>query len=649
MGGSRSISTSTLQHVGIPSSDSSRKTQALYPAFGGRKMEIFTFMDKRTTIILQARSAGKDDDDDEEDMPGDWNEDEILSDFDDADIIEEDDDEEETDETVMEIVADEEDDDDDFDEDDDDIDIDLDDEEEEEEEFLEEEDLVVDELEEDPTYFVAQDEEEDDDPEAYYELEDDDDPNYMKQKELAEIAAQKAYERAQDESFEPIDFMLNQMTDEQHAAMQNSEIFKRIEAQLQGMELTEVDVGDVDVDQAVAEVPDLMADDPYPKHEEGEINTLSVESGLTDDDLEELDTSFKITNAKENEEPWDKVMHKDLTGWENLSNETIEEMEDCLEEIGGSSYNVTKWLLYDLDFNVTNLILAAMKHNREAPILFQHWYPQLVTYKRYQQARDRNFDFTWEDVEGADMSELERYYAGFGYEEIPKKAPVDTGIISLEDLDEDEIKMAAFENWMNEIYNPEADRKDFDDDDMQDEDNVFSPMYEPPQHPDRPTFEDSLEDIELWNEEMDEEDNESVREYRDMMGKAIEYEVVEDEEFEREFRGHLVIACTGDDSDLEIAEKITIRFNKEFGKQVFVETRIMELARLEDNVFEVWLESYEVDLLHSKKRATSNAKGWVGPEVCDDAQIEYLVDRVRFLISDEARYSYRMDDVELVE
>ena len=547
------------------------------------------------------------------------------------------------------------------DEDDDDIDIedlDLDDEDEEDEdEEIEELDLVEAvgaDYEGDPYAIPTGEEGDDEGGDIYYELEDVDDPNYMKQKELAETAAEKALERAQDEAFDPIDFMLNEMTDEQHEIIQKSEVFQRIEQQLKGMELTEVDVGDIDLDQAVAEVPDLMADDPYPRLEDGESTILSAESKLSEDDLEEFDATFKMANAKVEEEPWDKVMYKDITGWDSLDNETISEMEDCLEEIGGSAYNVTKWLLYDLDFNVTNLILAAIKHNKEAPILFQHWYPQLVTYKRYQHARDRNFDFTWEDVERADMSELERYYVGFGYEEIPKKAPAETGIISLEDLDEDEIKMAAFENWMKEVYNPEWDRKDFDDDDMQDEDNVFSHFYEAPQHPDKPTFEDSLEDIELWNQEMDEEmgergDVESIRNYRDMMGQAFEYEVEEDEEFQREFRGHLVIACTADDSDLEIAEKITMRFEKEFGKQVFVETRILELARQEDNVFEVWLESYEVDLLHSKKRASSNTKGWEGPEYCDDAQIEYLVDRVRFLISDEARYSYRMEDFEMAE
>merc|ERR1712100_509172 len=114
-------------------------------------------------------------------------------------------------------------------------------------------------------------------------------------------------------------------------------------------------------------------------------------------------------------------------------------------------------------------MLSAIRHNPNAPVLFQHWYPQLVTYERYQHARDRNYDFTWDDVENADIAELERYYAGFGYSEIPRRAPSETGIISLEDLDEEEIKMAAFENWMKEVYNPEWDRKDFDDDGFQDE------------------------------------------------------------------------------------------------------------------------------------------------------------------------------------
>ena len=316
-------------------------------------------------------------------------------------------------------------------------------------------------------------------------------------------------------------------------------------------------------------------------------------------------------------------------------------MDACLEEIGGSAYNVTRWLLYDLDFNVTNLMLAAVKHNRKAPILFQHWYPQLVTYKRYKSARDRDYDFNWNDVENADISELERYYAGFGYDEIPEKAPAETGIISLEDLDEEEIRMVAFEQWIAEVYNPEWDRKDFDDDSMRDEDNVFSDYYEAPQHPDIPTFEDAQEDLEEWDEEIGDDDED--REHKKFMGEHFKYKVIRDKEFEEQFRGHLVVACTPDDSDLEVAEKITARMMEEFGKQVYVETRVIVHAREEDNVFEVWLESYEVDLLHSKKKASMNAKGWDGPVDCDDKEIESLVGKVGFLISDDSRYSYRYE------
>ena len=95
------------------------------------------------------------------------------------------------------------------------------------------------------------------------------------------------------------------------------------------------------------------------------------------------------------------------------------------------------------------------------------------------------------------------------------------------------------------------------------------------------------------------------------------------------------------DEDLEIAEKITARMGERFGKKIYVETRVMAHAREEDCVFEVWLESYEIDLLHSKKRATSNPDGWKGPAECDDKQIEHLLDEVEFLISDDARYNYR--------
>ena len=486
-----------------------------------------------------------------------------------------------------------------------------------------------------------------------YELIDEmDDPDYVQQKQLIDAAIQESELRMQNENFDPLQFLSDSITPETSAQLDQLPFFQQVEALAQDITISEEDVRQSGITEDnfhanVDAVSDLMEDDPYPRHTDEASNLLQQTSGITDEEMIEFDETYKNVQAALNKEPWDKVNLRAQQGFDNLTNQTLNELDECLGEIGGSAYNVTNWLLYDLDFNVSNLILAAIQHNKDAPILFQHWYPQLVVYERYQHARDRNFDFTWEDVEAADITELQRYYAGFGYDEIPSKAPAETGIINLDDLDEEDIKMAAFENWMTDVYNPEMDRKDFDDDTMRDEDNVFSDFYEYPQHPDLPIMEEAIDDIEQFQYENIGIDNANqhadVKEYRDMMGQTFEYDVVRDEEFIRDFRGHVIIACTGHDADLEIAERITVRFQQEFGKQVYVETRVMALAREDDNVYEIWIESYDIELLHSKKRAMANIKGWTGPAEIDDAQIEFLTNRVRFLISDDARYSYRLE------
>ncbi|GKY91998.1 hypothetical protein MPSEU_000171400 [Mayamaea pseudoterrestris] len=475
-------------------------------------------------------------------------------------------------------------------------------------------------------------------------LDDPDDPNYMKQKELVMADIEASIKRAQAEEFDAEEWVQNEMTDEQARQFDSLPIFQQVEEAARQMEfLTENDVKNINVEQESSEPYDIVVDEPFPRSQEGEFNLLRDTTGVSDNDMEELDAAFKDVNKIISEEPWDKIMQTaNNFDWNRLDNQTITEIQEVLKAIKGSSYNVTTWLLYDLNFNVSNLMLAAVKHNRNAPILFRHWYPQLNIYERYKQARENNFDFTWEDVEAADISELERYYRGFGYTSIPDKAPAETGIISFEDLDEEEIKMAAFENWMKEVYNPEWDKKDFDDDALTDEDNVFSDYYVQPQHPDIPDIDDAIDDYDEWQYNMRKDGGEEWSNH-EMIAQRTDYTYVKDEEFERDFRGHLIVACTGEEGDLNIAEKITERFQKEFGKQVFVETRLMALAREEDNVFEIWLESYEIDLLHSKKRATGLSDDWTGPAECDDQQIDWLVERVRFLISDDARYSYRMD------
>jgi len=528
--------------------------------------------------------------------------------------------------------------------DDDDVDVDLDAwDEDEDAEGITEEYEVYDE--ETPSTYMGTEGHE----EWYYSEEEEeiplkDDPedsDYMAQKKLVEETISRRQQVEEDKNFNAADYIMNHMTKEQADAIENWSVQQEVNRiGNKAFNIDREDLEGVDMEEAMASTPDLMDDDPY--EDEGEQNILGT--GINDGDLKKLDEAWKTINKVTRAEPWDKITHTaDTFDVESLANETRDEMNAALLEIGGSAYNCTRWLIYDLNFNVSNLILAAVKHNPEAPILFQHWYPQLMTYERYQMARDRDFNFTWVDVENADMEELERYYLGFGYTEIPDKAPVETGIISFEDLDEDEIKMAAFENWMNEVYNPEWDRKDFDDDSFRDEDNVFSPFFEDPQHPDLPTFEDTQEDLEEWEEEAADE----PQAYREFMGKNFEYTNAQTEEFEREFRGHVVIACCPLDEDLEIAEKITAKMVAALGEQVFVETRVIAHAREEDAVFEVWLESYDIDLLHSKKRASSGSHGWTGPVECDDAQIEYLVEEVRFLISDDARYSYRVEEEEI--
>ena len=473
-------------------------------------------------------------------------------------------------------------------------------------------------------------------------LQDDpDDPDYMEQKKLVEETVARREKLAEDQDFDAVDYIMNQMTEEQAEIMNSlpsQQEVDRIASDVYG--INDVDADDVDamdLDEEIASTPDLMDNDPWENKQEENI----LGTGVDDDILERLDDAWKLSNQAQAEEPWDKVDESAINfRWEDVADKQRDEMYECLNEIGGAPYNCTRWLFYDLNFNVSNLILAAVKHNPDAPVLFQHWYPQLLTYSRYEHARDRNFDFNWDDVENADMDELRRYYFGFGYTEIPSKAPGETGIIEFDELDEEEMKMAAFENWMIEVYNAEWDKKDFDDDDIRDEDNVFSEFFEMPDHPDLPSFDDAQEDLREWEEDAANE----TAEYRDHMGMDRRYTHVEDEEFTKEFRGHLIVACTPQDKDLEIAEKITAAMGEKFGKQVYVETRVIAHAREEDAVFEVWLESYDIDLLHSKKRASSGTDGWDGPAECDEAQIEYLVDKVGFLISDDARYSYRYEE-----
>ena len=631
----------------------------------GQGGSIATVLQKSCRFAIQPLFAKiKDESDDEDWEPS---EEDLLKDLEDLsldDVVVDENDVLIEDDTMVMIVSDDDEEvaaDEDDDDDDDEIDEELldiwEDGDEEDEELEEEidgewtEDFEEESL---PTSYLGseqdyEDEEWDEDGgNSNVPLEDDpDDPDYMAQKKLVEETVARRIQLKADNEFDEIDYAVNKGFPPELAKLLESTDFIKQTSAIEDdlLILGEEDVKDLDLQKEMAQTSDLIADDPYDN--EGRQDIFGT--GLSDDDMQRMDDAYKRINKILGQEPKNKVEYKaEITDFQSLDNVTLNEMDACLDEIGGSSYNCTRWLLYDLDFNVSNLILAAVKHNPEAPVIFQHWFPQLTTYSRYEHARERAFDFNWDDVNSADVSELERYYQGFGYDTIPTKAPRETGIIGFEDLDEEELKMAAFENWMIEVYNAEWDRTDFDDDSFRDEDNVFSEFFEEPQHPDLPSFDDAQEDIRNWEDEMEEE-GETNQEYKDFMVKDKQYEYVVDAEFQKEFRGHLIVACAPNDDDVAVAEKITKRMGDALGKQIYVETRVMAHARPEDNVFEVWLESYEIDLLHSKKRASSNAEGWDGPAECDDAQIENLVNEVRYLISDEARYSYRFQlDKEMV-
>ncbi len=339
---------------------------------------------------------------------------------------------------------------------------------------------------------------------------------------------------------------------------------------------------------------------------------------------------------------------------DQLDRQTLDEINLCLNASATDANDVEysesisnedplRWLLYDLDFDVANLMLAACKHNPDAPLLLNHWMPQLCAYSRYADIRDKEFKFTWEDCENADLDELKRYYEGLGYDDIPIFSPKDSNVVELEtEYDQEDITMAAFENWMDEVYIEDDENLYFDDEDFQPENNVFDFNY---------LMEDS-DHITSFKTELKEfkaEHRNETKAWKEKYVRETNYTFQEDTVGAEQFRGHLIVACCGSDQDLALAEKITKRMEKEFNKKIYVETRVYSHARQEDNLYEIWLESYDIELLHSRRGAFYNAKQWLGPADVDDEQLENIVKRVNFLIGDDARFSYRLHEfVDLV-
>lgn len=334
---------------------------------------------------------------------------------------------------------------------------------------------------------------------------------------------------------------------------------------------------------------------------------------------------------------------------ERLDRQTVDEinliMNGTATDVNGVEYGESiknedplRWLIYDLDFDVENLILASCKHNPESPLILNHWMPQLCAYSRYAHCRENEFNFSWEDCENADMDELLRYFNGLGYDEIPTFTPKETNIVELAtEYDQEDITMAAFENWMDEVYVEEGEDLYFDDEDFQPENNVFDFNYGLEDSDNLVTFKSELE--EFKNEHQNE-----TQAFKNKYVRESNYTYYKDDAGAEQFRGHLVIACSGSDQDLALAEKITHRMSEEFDKQLYVETRVYSHARQEDNVYEIWLESYDIELLHSRRGAFYNSKQWFGPADVDDEQLDNIVNRITYLIGDDSRYSYNLHE-----
>ena len=508
------------------------------------------------------------------------------------------------------------------------------------------------------------------------------DPNYKLAKETipSQVEARKTLAERESkvprnfESPESItrtfDYILNEMSDEERAELENDVDLQEVEkiVSKNNMMLTEDDLKDIIITddtgetmldpKAIAEAGSFDDDrgiDAFPSSsndEDGENLVYPTNGAFDESDLVDIDDKIKAYKEARARLENQTYFGEDHTfayldvekDWPRLSNETQDEILDVIENSNTmASPEPEMWLMYDLKFNVTNLILASFKHNPEAPIMFTQWMPQLEVYARYADQREKEFHWTWDDVEQADMEELERYYKGIGYDSIPKKDPSETGVITLDEseMDDEEREMLALENWYDEVYNEETANLLFDDENFEPRDNVYDDDFGSSSSDKSTALEEKfMKEFEAFEREFSEE----TQEWRDQFATVEKFEYRDDPEGQKEFRGHLVIACTPTEDDVDLAEKITERFRDEFGKAVFVETRVLGHARMEDNVFEVWLESYEIDLLHSKRQAFINSKLWDGPSEVDDKQLEYLVDEVKYLISDDARYSYRMSD-----
>jgi len=100
----------------------------------------------------------------------------------------------------------------------------------------------------------------------------------------------------------------------------------------------------------------------------------------------------------------------------------------------------------------------------------------------------------------------------------------------------------------------------------------------------------------------------------------------------------LIIAVRGDREDMVKSEWVTNRMNAEF-PNLMVETQLFPEASVEDQLFEIWVEAYEDELLFSKRKHYYDSD-WPGPDDFRQEDLEKLVQEVRFHLSDDAKNSF---------
>eukprot|EP00594_Rhizosolenia_setigera_P005064 CAMPEP_0178948922 /NCGR_PEP_ID=MMETSP0789-20121207/5742_1 /TAXON_ID=3005 /ORGANISM="Rhizosolenia setigera, Strain CCMP 1694" /LENGTH=683 /DNA_ID=CAMNT_0020629343 /DNA_START=36 /DNA_END=2087 /DNA_ORIENTATION=+ len=450
------------------------------------------------------------------------------------------------------------------------------------------------------------------------------------------------------ESFTDFDELINDLTPEQKDVIENDPVEALAEKEAEPYTLAEEDIASVTKEDILKALKDAAGEDEFPPDgdwiygDEEDVVPLKqkdlIELNEVQTKLNEIQEEIRTGVTKiENVDLIDDEYMMRYVLDEQTANEIMNLDDEVLVDDDGQLneeelHKQRKQLIYDLDYNVTNLFLASLKVNPDAPVILDQWMYQLRNYTRYEYVRLQNFNFTWDDVDNSDVTELEAYYKGTGIDEIPKPNRLENpNVIEWDEkpLTFEEEQILALENWMEEVYQDEDDIT-LDDEELMPEDNPAAPEHGFAQ-------EDQADPVMKDVKEFEDKYQHMSQDWRDQYVERKQLEVVN--KLDSDFRGHLVIACSPTQEDINLASKLTERMDKEFGEQVYVETRVIGHAKPQDYLYEIWIESWEVKLLHSKRRAVFQ-RDWEGARDITDEVMDSIVEQVEFWISDKVKYSF---------